>query len=42
MLTKTPDIISDMESDNGDTQKQYNRVSKDLRTNDFGKYLLCI
>ena len=36
-----PDSVLDMENDNEDAQNQYCRQSKDLQTNDFGRYLLC-
>ena len=37
-----PDSVSDMGNDNEDAQNQYCRQSKDVHTNDFGRYLLCI
>ena len=37
-----PDSVLDVENDNEDAQNQYCRQSKDLQTNVFGRYLLCI
>ena len=37
-----PDRVLDMGNDNEDAQNQYCRQSKDVHTNDFGRYLLCI
>ena len=37
-----PDSVLDVENDNEDVQNQYCRQSKDLQTNDFGRYFLCI
>ena len=36
-----PGSVLDVENDNEDAQNQYCRQSKDLQTNDFGRYLLC-
>ena len=37
-----PGSVLDMGNDNEDAQNQYCRQSKDLQTNYFGRYLLCI
>ena len=37
-----PDSVLDVENDNEDAQNQYCRQSKDLQTDVFGRYLLCI
>ena len=37
-----PDSVLDMGNDNEDAQNQYCTQSKDLHTNEFGRYLLCI
>ena len=37
-----PDSVSDVGNDNEDAQNQYCRQSKDVHTNDFGRYLQCI
>ena len=37
-----PYSVLDMGNDNEDAQNQYCRQSKDVHTNDFGRYLLCI
>ena len=41
-LSELPHGILDVVNDNGDAQNQYCRQSKDLHTNDFGRYLLRI
>ena len=37
-----PDSVLDVGNDTEDAQNQHCRQSKDLQTNDFGRYLLCI